>query len=736
MKELLVPVGNMDSLMVAINAGADAVYLAGKKYGARASAVNFSDEEMVQAIKLCHLYGVKIYVTVNTLIYESEFASVIKYVEFLYVNGVDAIIVQDLGLINYLRNYLPDLEIHASTQVHNTNDKTLKLLKSLGVKRVVLARELSVDEINSFTTDIELEAFIHGAICVSYSGECLFSSLLLNRSGNRGECAQMCRLPYELYCDEKKVETDGKYLISPRELSTSSNFKEIMESNIYSLKIEGRLKSPEYVGCVTKLYRSLIDEYESSHECHVNPELLHDIKTIFNRDFTEGFILNSNMNDLMNIKTSNHQGLYLGDVIDVFKKYVKVKLSDDINQGDGIRFVNTNEGMIVNFIYDMHENLINSAKKGDFILLDNRFGIKKGDIINKTFSVKIRDKYLNLSEKKIPIDMHFTGRLNDSLKLVVSDGKNEITKSYGECLSAISSPIDKERIQNQLSKLGNTPFMIRKISIDLDDNIFINIKDINEVRRLAIDELIGLRENQNRKIYPSTYTSEYKLPYRDSISVSVYVRNEDQLLYLLEKVDRVYVTDSYLYNKYKSNKKIMYRTNRIGDTFATLSLVTELGCLSNGGIGDYFLNITNHESINLVSKYVDIVTLSCELEDDEIESILKFYNNKLNAEVFIYGRIELMLMKYCPIKYLTNKNKEICLQCFGKKYYLVSNDKKFPIVTTMPSHTTEILNHEITNKIDKVSFYKSLGIRNFRIELFDEDEVAIDKILSFLKEQL
>ena len=221
MKELLVPVGNMECLRVAINAGADAVYLGGKRFGARAFAGNFTDEEMIEAISLCHLYGVKIYVTVNTLIYESEFKEAFAYVKFLYENGVDAVIMQDIGLISYTRKCLPDLDIHASTQVHNTNQDTIDYLYNLGVKRIVFAREMSVDEIDDVKSDIEKEAFIHGAICISYSGECLFSSCILNRSGNRGECAQMCRLPYKLYHGDKMLKTEGGYLLSPKELNTS-----------------------------------------------------------------------------------------------------------------------------------------------------------------------------------------------------------------------------------------------------------------------------------------------------------------------------------------------------------------------------------------------------------------------------------------------------------------------------------------------------------------------------------
>ncbi len=741
MKELLVPVGSMEALVIAIKSGADAVYLAGKKYGARASAANFDNEEMIQAIKLCHLYGVKIYVTVNTLIYESEIYTVIDYVRFLYESGVDAVIVQDLGLISYLKKAYPNLEIHASTQVHTTNADTLKFLSELGVKRVVLAREVSLEEIRSLNTDMELEVFVHGALCISYSGQCLFSSRILNRSGNRGECAQMCRLPYKLYEEDECLETNGNYLISPKELNTSRYFKEIMESNILSLKIEGRMKSPEYVGCVTKFYRALIDEYYKTGECHVDSYLLDDISLIFNRDFTKGFLFNADYSEIMNVNTSNHQGLYLGKVINVSNKFIHVKLERDLHQGDGIRFCRTNEGMICNYIYDRSCKLISRAKKGDVILLDKRFDIKLHDKINKTFDVIVRDKYINIEDKKIPISIYFKAHLGSSLFLRVSDGKNTVGVTYGNVEVARNLCTSDETIIKQLKKLGNTPFITDDITLDVQNSLFINIKDINELRRMATNKLISVRENSKREVVINDVKSEDSiLPYDEKKNISILVRNEEQLKYLLDKDVRIYVPNLKLYEKYKTKANTFYRTNRVSDNVSYRSLVTELGSLKNGGVGDYFLNVTNHETVNLLSRYLDIITLSCELDDEEIEKLMLFYNNNLNVELVVYGRLELMLMKYCPLNYLVNKDK-VCHVCTNnKKYYLVSENgntkKKYPIVTDPINHTTHILNHEVISKIDRIPYYKSIGINNYRIELFDETLEEIDELMALVKEKI
>ena len=254
--ELLSPVGNMEMLYQAVHNGADAVYLAGKRFGARKYANNFDEKEIIDAIKYCHLYGVKVYVTVNTMIYESELDDVLEYLKYLHINGVDAIIMQDIGLISKVREYLPNLEIHASTQLHNHNNSGAKLLKELGVTRIVFDREMSIDEIKNINVDIEKEVFVYGALCVCYSGCCLFSSLNGGRSGNRGECVGSCRLPYNLIENNKYIKTDGKYLLSTKDLNALPNLKTILESGVDCLKIEGRMKSPYYVGYVTKVFRT------------------------------------------------------------------------------------------------------------------------------------------------------------------------------------------------------------------------------------------------------------------------------------------------------------------------------------------------------------------------------------------------------------------------------------------------------------------------------------------------
>ena len=732
MKELLVPVGNMDSLKAAVMNGADAIYLGGKRFGARAFAGNFSDEEMILAIHFAHLYGVKIYVTVNTIVFESELEDVYNYCLFLHKAGVDALIVQDLGLMSLLKRRLPNLEIHASTQVHNVSESGLRILEDLNVKRVVFAREQSLATIDSYKTSVEKEIFIHGALCVSYSGECLFSSVLLGRSGNRGECAQVCRLPYKLLENDEFIKTDSKYLLSTKELKTVSKFKEIMDSSVKSLKIEGRMKSPEYVACVTRLYRNLIDYYYGKDDLRIS-EYEEDLKVIFNRQYTYGYLFNATNDEIINIHTSNHVGVHLGKVFKVTSKYIYIKLDSQLNQGDGIRINETNDGMIVNFLYDESLKLTNICK--NIAVIDKKIKASVGDSVNKTSDITVINKYRELPVRKVDIDVTFTHSGNHAT-LEITDGINVVKKEANIVFPSKNISIKKEDIIKQLSKLGNTPFKIANISIGEFESKFINIKDLNAMRRNAVEELIFIRENSKKEVIQRKDNEEmHKNSLEEKLTLSVLVRNEEQLLKCLTYFDRIYVIDGNLYNLYKDNPKIYYRGSRIYEkTNIKNTLATELGEIYDGAkISDYFLNITNHETLDYLSKYVDINTLSIELEDDNIERIMK--HNNYNVEMLLYSTFELMITKYCPVNKVANKDA-VCTKCMKNEYKLVDrNGSKYPIKTDVKNHLTHILDSKVTNNLEKLKYYYNLGIRNFRIELNSEDPKEIDDIIKNLDNQ-
>ena len=476
MKELLIPVGSWEALEYAVYQGADAVYLAGKRFGARAYANNFTEEELEKAICFAHLYGVKVYVTVNTMVFERELESVQEYLDFLDSIHVDALIVSDLGLVSLIHEHYPRLVIHLSTQAHTFHARQLYFWKSLGVSRVVLDRELSLEEIEALPKIMEFEVFIHGALCVSYSGQCLFSYFSDGRSGNRGTCSQGCRMPYTLYFKGKKVEKAGRYLLATKELNTSHRMKELMASSIDSFKVEGRMKIPEYVGFITRFYKKIMQSFE------VDPKEEKKLSLLFNRKFTEGYLF---QDEIMNFKTSNHQGIGIGKVLDWNKSKIKIKLTDTLEQEDGIRFESEDKGFIVNYLYDEKGKLIREAKNGDIVWVDNKVGLTCKTNVLKTTSKQLLREIQGYAKRKVPIEMKIWASL-PTLKFWVFDGIHEVTVQKDVCALARSRGVTKEQIVKQFTRVHDTPFAVKNVEVVLDENVFIPVSLMNMVRREGI----------------------------------------------------------------------------------------------------------------------------------------------------------------------------------------------------------------------------------------------------------
>lgn len=746
-KELLSPAGDFETLKHAIHNGCDAVYLGGKKFGARKFASNFDSEEMIKAIKYCHLYGVKIYVTVNTIIYESEIEEAIDYIRFLHQNKVDAVIMQDIGLITIVRKKFPRLEIHASTQLHTHNMNQIKLLEKLGIQRVVLAREMSINEISKLNTNLEIEVFVHGALCVSYSGQCLFSSLLLNRSGNRGACAGICRLLFELYEENKKIATSGKYLLSPKELNTLDHIRELMESNIHSFKIEGRMKNPTTIGFITRLYRMLIDKYYNNEELVITDKELENLNLLFNREFTSGYLFNQYGKDIVNIKSPNHVGIKIGKVIKVTKEKIRIKLDKALSQEDGIRFINEDKGMIVNFLYNTKGLLINSASAGEIIELDNKIGIKDLSTVAKTIDHKLISDLEKYHERKLKVKIKVIANLGHNFYLEIEDdNNNKISLEKDIIQLANNNPTTKERVEEQLKKLGNTPFIVETVSIKMDNNLFIPIKEINDLRREAINKLIRLKEDAGKEFIELDIVDNNINNYNQTkIDLNVLVRNEEQLeVCLEEKVDNIYVTEKSLYNKYKDKNNIYLRLERVNSRYNNYDneklLITETGSLiysdTNDILTDYYLNVVNSHFLKyLINNNVNKITLSPEVTIEELKKIRNKVTDLSICEIIIYGRLEVMVMKYCPLNLLLNDSKYPCMICKNKKqYYLMDrNSEKYPLLHS--NETTHILNYKNTI-IKDLSEYLNLGIKNYRIELWDEDKEEVRKVIKKVKNVL
>lgn len=742
-KELLSPAGDFETLKQAIHNGCDAIYLGGKKFGARKFASNFDDEEMIKAIKYCHLYGVKIYVTVNTVIFENEVDSFLEYVTFLHRSGVDAVIMQDFGMISLVRKVLPNLEIHASTQAHTHNINQIRLLEELGVSRIVTAREMSLEEIKKLDTNLEIETFIHGALCVCYSGECLFSSLLLNRSGNRGECAGICRLPFTLLEEGKEVETEGKYLLSPKELNTTNHIKELLDSNINSFKIEGRMKSPTTIGFITRLYRMLIDHYEKGEEIKLTEEENKKLMVLFNRGFTEGYLFNKSGKELMNISSPNHIGVEIGKVIEVTPKKIKIKLTDTINQEDGIRFKEESLGMIANFIYDKNDKLISKADKDEIIYLDNKVGLTKLSIVLKTVDSKLLKELENYNEKKISILMNIVAKTTGQFKLTVTDGRHEVTKEENIVQEATGSGTSSNRIIEQLNKLGDTPFELKNYEFDIDEGIFVPISKLNDLRRQTINNLINLREEEKKEVIINNIFTIKKDEVEKNPIITALVRNKEQLdICLQEKVDIIYVTDYKLYKEYSNIDNIYFRTSRVMNNYKDYNnerlLIGETGSIykyknNNEIVTDYYLNVTNSYNVDYFRKQnVSGITLSIENDIDTIKNIVSKAGNK-NLEVIVYGRLEAMIMKYCPLKMLVNSDKVPCNICRnGKKYELKDrNGEVYPLI--QENELTHIFYYKNLDITDNIPRLLNIGINRYRLEFFDEDKNQVSNVVKNIK---
>lgn len=632
--ELLAPAGNMDSLKAAVMAGCDAVYLGGVLFGARAFAGNFTNEEIVDAINYAHLYGVKVYVTINTIIYDSEVERFLDYVRFLHENNVDAVIIQDIGMFDLLRKKFPNLELHASTQMNIHNYDGALLAKKLGFKRVVMARETPIDVIKKIKEeiDIEIEVFIHGALCVSYSGECLLSALVGKRSGNRGTCAQICRKKYDFYDDDKNKLNTNNYLLSTKDLCTLKYIDKLIEIGVDSLKIEGRMKRSPYVYLVTKTYRKVIDNYYNTGKLKIDENDIIELKKMFNRNFTKGFMLNEDNNNFTYDKRPNNIGIEVGQVISKVKNDLKIKLTYDVSVHDGLRILDDKEdkGLVINKMFINNKSVL-EAKKGDVITLKYDKYVEKNSKVLLTSSKKQLDSIseaIKNQERFIYIDLNFTAKENENLKLTITDGLNTVTEVLDKTpMRAINKETSFDVIKKQLSKLGNTVYKARSITLNLDDNLFINIKDINEIRRRAIIKL-----NEKRLYKIDFVEKDYTIDVPDFPSIkqtAVLVNKENESL--KDKYDLIYTEDE----KTKDEDSIIVLP-RITNEHPFIKNTVMIGDF--GGLLKYD-NFQTNFSFNVVNSYsvaflhslgAKLVTLSYELSLSQIKNMIEIYKKRYN----------------------------------------------------------------------------------------------------------
>jgi len=718
--ELLSPAGSIDAFYAGISNGADAIYFGLNSFSARAYAQNFSIEECKLITSFAHLRNVKVFCTMNTITYDCELDDAYKTIDTLALIGVDAIIVQDLALFHYITHNYSSIEAHVSTQVGIDDLEGIKICKELGAKRVVLAREVNIETIKKIKQqiDTEIETFVHGALCVSYSGNCFMSGLIGLRSGNRGRCVGCCRKMYTLIDRTNNIIYPKSYLYSMKDLNTTSNIEQL--KIVDSLKIEGRMKEPSYVASITKYYRDLLDGKD------VDEEILYKN---FQRTFTKGYIFGEDPKDITNTIKPNNFGYLVGNVKNISKDKVTIKLNKEVSQYDQIRIGNYNEEVSIPLVkmYDSNNKLINSSNST--ITIDIKEKVKIGDPVYKTKDVKYLEeikKTYKQEFKRLPLKFKVKAIVNKPVELFVTYEDTTISISGMIVEKAIKASVTKDNFKEQLSKLNDTPYRVESIDFDIDDSIFIPLKEINNLRRNAIKKI-----NEERLKFKVIKLKDTKISVPDYTpnkpKIVVEVRNEEQYNASIEEG----IKEIYFKNR-------VPRNNAIYNDYSDTVLVGGLGGVEhyrnkNYLVSDYSLNVVNHRSVAILhSLGVNRVTLSYEVSKDNINSIINEYYNEYNTypnlELIVYGRLRLMVSKYCPLK-----NLGMCGQCKVNKYLIDDGFEKFPIVFN-DDCTTEVLNSKTLNLIDDLNNLKHIS--KFRLSFTTESSDEVKKIIKQFKEKI
>lgn len=502
--ELLAPAGNMECLHAAVKAGADAVYLGAGHFNARRGADNFSLENLAEACDYAHLRGVKIYLTLNTVVLPSELPDALELARQAYRCGVDAFIVQDIGISIELSRIMPDVEVHVSTQMNIHDEDGLRAAAALGATRVTLARELSLAEIARLhelaeELGVELESFAHGALCVCYSGQCFMSSLVGGRSANRGRCAQACRLPYELHnrALRKTLDAPGEHLLSPKDLCTANLIPELLHAGVASLKIEGRMKSPEYVQAVVGVYRAVIDRVEAAidrdgidsvvasdaPELRASEEEMNVLSEAFSRGFTTAYLKGKRGNEIMSYGRPNNRGVFVGRVAKVREGLVFIDPETELHVGDLIEFW-TNRG---HFVHTIGEFKTDRAGR---VFFPVERAVGKGD---RVFRVRNAEAAFVDDDKLPSVAVRARAELRIEqpalLTFTVASGDASVTVEGPEVEAARTKAITEEEVREHIDRMGTTPFYLSSLEIDLDEGVGMGFSMLHKLRARAAEEL-------------------------------------------------------------------------------------------------------------------------------------------------------------------------------------------------------------------------------------------------------
>ena len=695
--ELLAPAGNWECAKAAIENGADAIYFGLEKFNARMRAENFTVADLPELMEFLHLRGVKGYITLNTLIFAQELTEVQQYLKTIISAGVDAVIVQDVGICRLIRHLSPDFPIHASTQMTITSAAGVEFAKSLGCQLVVLARECSILEINKIQKQIlsknislPLEIFVHGALCVAYSGQCLTSEALGGRSANRGECAQACRMPYDLIANGEVVNLGNrKYLLSPQDLAGLEVLPELVKSGVTSLKIEGRLKAPEYVANVTRVYRQALNQIIKTHiETFSHTEKdQYNLEMAFSRGLYTGWFEGINNQELVHGRFGKKRGVYLGEVTRIKNAEITVKLEEPVKAGDGIVFdcghpERKEEGGRIYAVIPNGKETILTFGRNDL----NFHSIHIGDKVWKTndpeLDKQIRQSYTGENPQFTrPINIEVYGEIGEKLIAVCRDELGNIVQVESEIFiaEAHTRPLSIERLKEQFGRLGNTPFYLDTFINHLNGNIMLPVSELNRMRREIVSKLEDLRSkpklwqlNHHAKwqdLITNKYTAILSSP-----SLIVLVRNIEQLNAVLTTDIKIIYCEFEDPRNYKEAVKIVResaeeitifvappRITKPGETWILKQVhasqadgylirnYDQLEYFANEKcVGDFSLNIANPLTADYFKNRFNLerLTVSYDLNINQLEDLITNYPAQ-NFEVTIHQHIPMFHMEHC-----------------------------------------------------------------------------------------
>lgn len=767
--ELLAPCGNFDCVKAAVNAGADAVYLGGRAFGARAYAANFDNEELERVCDLCHEFGVKVYVTVNTLYKDEEFPELFAFINALYAMGVDGLIMQDLGAIRMVRENWPDFPVHASTQLTANSLDDVKLYESLGLKTVVLSRELNLQEIQyiAANTELRIETFIHGALCVSYSGQCLMSSVLGNRSGNRGKCAQNCRLNYELLQDDQLVSSG--HLLSTKDICTLPLLPELLKTGVASLKIEGRMKSPEYVAGVTGIYRKYLDLYYSGAPYTVDPHDILILQQLFNRGaFSEGYLKTHSGKVMMCPAHPKHWGVAAGKVLSYDRKKQTAVLRFDkaMVPGDGIEIRTDEEDGVGTY-------LNRPAAVGQRTLVNIRGDVRENQAVYQTYDKRLMDELkprYELISRKVPMDAVVSIHAGKPTELTVTALGVSVTVQGEVPTAAQSQPLTVESVSTQISKLGNTIYECGMPETDLDEGLYLNKSALNSLRNKAAEVLRKKVVNSYKKSFKNKILNKnIKNNSAEDKTLSAAVQTPEQFRAALafSSVSVIYLAMNRPLMKnlkeicdagHGEGKKLFVRLPRIWRAYIQDNCRSDLQkCLESEIDGflisnpgqyhmlkdcgkelalDFTANVLNSRTVDFWENLgLKNIALSVEMSRDEINAL----PDPSCTELLAYGYIPLMVTHQCPIGNFVGK-KQSGMYCakrgHSEEYLLRSGKDVFRMETDCESCLCTITTSRPLDIRDDLNSFKVKILRlNFTSESGNETTQILKKFDSNLKDK-